>query len=62
MWQNWERGKVKSLVDGLDKSSLIRGLQDDEDLTKGTNNTNDKQINAMCFFLISRKKLKVIYD
>ena len=36
LWQTWEHGKIKSLVDGLDKSSLIRGLQDDEDLTKGT--------------------------
>jgi len=44
LWQNWECGKVKSLVDGLDKSSLIRGLQDDEDLTKG--NTNEK-LNAL---------------
>lgn len=35
LWQILEGGKVKSLVIGLDKLTLIRGLQTPEELQEG---------------------------
>ena len=30
LWSNWENGKIKSLVEGLDKSSLIHGTHEEK--------------------------------
>jgi hypothetical protein len=27
LWQTWEDGKIKALISGLDRKTLIRGLQ-----------------------------------
>ncbi|TRY75746.1 hypothetical protein TCAL_11109 [Tigriopus californicus] len=35
LWQIWEQGKIQSLVSGLDRTSLIKGLQSKNELQKG---------------------------
>ena len=34
-WQMWEDGKIKALITGLDRKTLIRGLQTKESLSSG---------------------------
>ena len=44
LWQVWENGKVKSLVSGLDKKTLVRGLQTKEAMKSGDLNTKVKEL------------------
>ena len=44
LWQIWEEGKVKALVSGLDRSTLIRGLQSKDDLRTGETSKKIKEL------------------
>ena len=44
IWGICEGGKIESLVSGLDKSSLIRGLQTQDALSKGDQHDKIKQL------------------
>jgi len=46
LWQIWEDGKIKALVSGLDRKTLIRGLQTKESLTEGEVNNKIKDLVA----------------
>ena len=35
LWQTWEDGKITALISGLDRKTLIRGLQTKEALAGG---------------------------